>query len=180
MNETLKRPHGLIWCLLGLVAAGVGWTTGAWVGSNLGRTVLAAALTAVALGLLARRPRLALSAGLATAVSAGLAFLVGRATVTPLIAWPVAGMVIGLSSLALLTRTRARVAAAVATPLLGSVGFILGLVATFFSGMATNDPLLAGQLLLGGAAGFGLLSIAAVRLLAARLDRVAVSAGGAS
>jgi hypothetical protein len=175
----MNRPHALIWSLLGLVAGAAGWAAGALVGSNLGRTVLAATLTAAALGLLARRPRLALLGGLATAAAAGVAFLVGRTAITPLIAWPVAGLVIGLSSLALLRRTRARVAAVVATPLLGSLGFVLGLALTAFAGMGGNDPLLAGQFLWGGAAGFGLLTIATIRGLAARLDRVPASTGGA-
>ena len=176
----MNRPHAVIGSLLGLVAAAVGWAAGALVGSNLGRTVLAATLTAVALGLLARRPRLALLAGVATAAAAGVAFLVGRTAVTPLIAWPVAGLVIGLSSLALLRRTRARVAAIVATPLLGSLGFVLGLALTALAGMGANDPLLAGQFLWGGAAGFGLLTTLTIRGLAARLDRLPAPTGGAS
>jgi hypothetical protein len=176
----MNRPHAVIWSVLGLVAGALGWAAGALVGSNMGRTVLAATLTAVALGLLARRPRLALLSGLATAAAASFAFLVGRTTITPLIAWPVAGLVIGLSSLALLQRTRARVAAVVATPLLGSLGFVLGMMATVFAGMAANDPVLVGQFLWGGAAGFGLLTIATIRVLGARLERVPASTGGAS
>jgi hypothetical protein len=176
----MKRLHGVIWSLLGLLAAGVGWTAGGLVGSNMGRTVFAATLTAVALGLLARRPRVALLAGLATATAASLAFFVGRTTITPLIAWPVAGLVIGLGSLALLRRPRARVAAVVATPLLGLLGFVLGVIVTAFAGMAANDPVLAGQFLWGGAAGFGLLTVATFRVLAACLDRVPASTGGAS
>ena len=72
MNENLKRPHGLIWCLLGLVSGALGWSAGALAGSILARTVLATMLIAVALGLLARRPRLALIGGAATAAAAAL------------------------------------------------------------------------------------------------------------
>ncbi len=176
----MNRPRAVVWSLSGLLAGAVGWLAGALIGSNMGRTVLAATATAAALGLLARRPRLAAVASLATAAAASLAFLVGRTVVTPLIAWPVAGLVIGLSSLALFDRTRARVAIVVAAPLLGSLGFVLGMVATLFAGMATNDALLVGQFLWGGAAGFGLLTVTTIRLLGARLDRVPAPTGGAS
>jgi hypothetical protein len=177
----MNRPRAVVWSLSGLLAGVVGWLSGALLlGSNMGRTVLAATATAAVLGLLARRPRLAAVAALATAAAASLAFLVGRTAVTPLIAWPVAGLVIGLSSLALLQRARARLVIVVAAPLLGSLGFVLGMVAIVFAGMATNDGLLLGQFLWGGAAGFGLLTIAAIRALGARLDTVSASAGGAS
>ncbi len=175
----MRRLQGVIRSMVGLVAAALGWAAGAAVGSNLARTVLATMLTAVALGLLARRPRVALLAGLGTAVATAVAFIVGRSTITPLMAWPVAGLVIGLSGWALVHRTRARVAALVATPLLGTLGFVLGLVLTAFAGMGANDPLVAGQFLWGGAAGFGLLTIAAMRL-ASRLERAPVPAGGVS
>jgi hypothetical protein len=174
----VKSPHALIWSAVGLGAGALGWASGALIGSNLARTVLAAMSTAVALGLLARRPRLALVAGLATAGAAGLAFSLGRTTITPLLAWPVAGIVIGLSSWPLLTRTRARLTTIVAAPVLGTLGFLVGTVATIAAGMAANDAVLFGQCLWGGAAGFGLLTLAAVRGLGGRLDRAAVGAGG--
>jgi len=163
-----------------LLAGAFGWLAGALIGSNMGRTVLAATATAAVLGLLARRPRLAAVSSLATAVAASLAFLAGLGSGTTLIAWPVAGLAIGLSSLALFRRTRARVATLVAAPLLGTLGLVLGMVATLSAGMATNDALLAGQFLWGGAAGFGLLTVTTVRLLGARLDRLPASAGGAA
>lgn len=176
----MNRPRAVVYSLSGFAAGAVGWLAGSLIGSNMGRTVLAATATAAMLGLLARRLRLAAVASLATAAAASLAFLVGRVVVTPLIAWPVAGLVIGLSSLTLFDRTRARVATVVAAPLLGSLGFVLGMVGTLFAGMAANDPLLAGQFLWGGAAGFGLLTIATIRLLGARLDRIPTPTGGAS
>jgi hypothetical protein len=176
----MNRSHAVIWSLSGLLAGTVGWLAGALLGSNMGRTVLAATATAVALGLLARRPRLAAVAGTATAATATLAFLVGRTAVTPLIAWPVAGLAIGLSSLALLQRTRARVTIVVVTPLLGSLGFLLGMVGTAVAGMAANNAIVVGQFLWGGATGFGLLTLTTVRILGARLDRVPVATGGAS
>jgi hypothetical protein len=119
-------------------------------------------------------------AGLATAVAASLAFFIGRTWITPLIAWPVAGLAIGLTSLALLKRTRARIVTVVATPLLGSLGFVLGMVGTIFAGLAANNAIVVGQFLWGGAAGFGLLTLTTVRILGARLDRVPVATGGAS
>jgi hypothetical protein len=176
----MNRSRAVIWALLGCVASALGWAAGTVVGSNMGRTILAATFTAIALGLLGRRPGLALVAGLATAAAATLAFLVGRTTVTPLIAWPVAGLAIGLSSVALLQRTRARIAAGLAAPLLGSLGFVLGMIATILAGMVANNALLLGQFLWGGAAGFGLMTLAAVRVLGGRLDRVAASTGGAA
>lgn len=174
----MRRLHALAWSLAGLVAGALGWTAGALAGSNLGRTVLAATFTAFVVGLLARRPRLALLAAAATGLAAGLAFLAGRATFTPLVAWPAAGLAIGLSSLPLLSSTRARVTTIVAAPLVGSLGFVAGMGATILAGFAADDPLLLGQCLWGGAAGFGLLTLAAVGGLAGRLDRAAVRAGG--
>ncbi len=176
----MKRPRAVVYCLSGFVAGAVGWLAGALIGSNMGRTVLAATATAAVLGLLARRPRLAAVASLATAAAASLAFFLGLTVVTPLIAWPVAGLVIGLSSLTLFARTRARVATVVAAPLLGSLGFVLGMAATLFAGMAANDARLAGQFLWGGAAGFGLLTVTTIQLLGARLDRVPTATGGVS
>jgi hypothetical protein len=176
----MNRPRAVVWSLSGLLAGAFGWLAGALVGSNMGRTVFAATAIAAVVGLLARRPRLAAVASLATAAAASLAFLAGRTALTPLIAWPAAGLVIGLSGLTLFHRTRARVATVVAVPLLGSLGFALGMVATIFAGMATNDALLVGQFLWGGAAGFGLLTMTTIGLLGARLDRVPTPTGGAS
>jgi hypothetical protein len=173
----MKRPHAVVWSLAGLVAGAVGWLAGALIGSNMGRTVLAVTAIAAVVGLLARRPRLAVLTALATAVVAIGAYLVGLRVITPLIVWPVTGLVIGLSGLGLFARTRARVATAVAAPLLGTAGFVLGLLATGFAGFATNDPRLLGQVLGGGAAGFGLLTLTTIRLLGARLDRVAAPKG---
>jgi len=176
----MTRSHAALWSLSGLLAGVFGWLAGALVGSNMARTVLATAAIAAACGLLARRPRLALVAGLATAVAASLAFFIGRTWGTPLIAWPVAGLATGLSSLAMLNRTRARVATVVATPLLGSLGFLIGMVGTIFAGMAANNAIVVGQFLWGGAAGFGLLTMTTLRLLGPRLDRIPVATGGAS
>ena len=53
----MKRPHAIVWSLAGLLAGAVGWLAGALVGSNMGRTVLAATAIAAVVGLLARRPR---------------------------------------------------------------------------------------------------------------------------
>jgi hypothetical protein len=174
----MNRSHAAFWSLSGLLAGALGWLAGALLGSNMGRTVLAAAAVAAACGLLARRPQLAVVASLATAVAASLAFFIGRTWVTPLIAWPVAGLAVGLSSLALLQRTRARITTIIATPLLGSLGFLLGMVGTIFAGMAANNAIVVGQFLWGGAAGFGLLALTTLRLLGARLDRAPVATGG--
>lgn len=175
----MERRHVLVWSLAGLLAGALGWLAGALVGSNMGRTVVAATAIAAVAGLLARRPGLALLTALATAAAATAAYLLGSTVITPLIAWPVTGLVIGLSSLGLLGRTRARVATAIAAPLLGTAGFLLGLMATGFTGFAVNEPRVLGQVLGGGAAGFGLLTLTTIRLLGARLDRVAVAKGGA-
>jgi hypothetical protein len=176
----MNRSHAAFWSLSGLLAGACGWLAGGLLGSNMGRTVLAVAAVAAACGLLARRPQLAVVAGLAAAAAASLAFFIGRTLGTPLIAWPVAGLAIGLSSLPLLQRTRARVAIVVATPLLGSLGFVLGMVGTVFAGMTANNAVIVGQFLWGGAAGFGLLTLTTVRVLGARLERVPVAKGGAS
>ena len=174
----MNRPRVVIWLLFGLLAGALGWWAGGIVGSNMGRTVFAATSTAITSGLLARRPLFALGVGAVTAAASGSAFLFGLSAGSPLIAWPVAGLVIGLGSLVSFGRTRARVVTVVAAPLLGSVGFVLGMVATAFAGMAMSDARLAGQCLGGGAAGFGLLTIATIRVLGARLERVPAPKGG--
>jgi hypothetical protein len=176
----MNRSHAAFWSLSGLLAGALGWFAGGLLGSNMGRTVLAVAAIAAACGLLARRPLLGVVAGLAAAAAASLAFFIGGTLGTPLVAWPVAGLAIGISSLTLLQRTRARVAIVVATPLLGSLGFVLGMVGIILAGMAANNAVILGQFLWGGAAGFGLLALTTVRLLGARLDRVPVATGGAS
>ncbi len=176
----MKLPHAVVWSVAGLLSGAIGWLAGGLVGSNMGRTVLAATAIAAIVGLLARRPRLALVAALATAAAAGLAYFVGLAVITPLIAWPVTGLVIGLCCLALFARTRARVATIVAVPVVGSLGFFLGMVATNLGGMALNDARLINHMLGGGAAGFGLLTLTTIRLLGTRLDRVAAPKGGAA
>ena len=176
----MKRPHAIVWSLAGLLAGAVGWLAGGLVGSNMGRTVLAATAIAAVVGLLARRLRLALVAALVTAAAASLAYFVGLSVITPLMAWPATGLVIGLCCLPLFGRTRARVATIVAAPLVGSLGFFSGMVATNFAGMAMNDARLVNHMLGGGAAGFGLLTLTTIRLLGARLDRVAAPQGGAA
>ncbi len=174
------KPHAVVWSLAGLLAGAVGWLAGALVGSNMGRTVVAATAIAAAVGLLARRLRLALVAALVTAAAASLAYFAGLSMITPLIAWPATGLVIGLCCLALFARTRARVATIVAVPLVGSLGFFLGMVATNLAGMAMSEARLIDHMLGGGAAGFGLLALTTIRLLGGRLDRVAAGKGGAA
>jgi hypothetical protein len=176
----MKRPHAVVWSLAGLLAGAVGWLAGALIGSNMGRSVLAATAIAAVFGLLAGRPRLALLTALATAVVATVAYFVGLRVITPLIAWPATGLVIGLCCLPLFGRTRARVATIVAAPLVGSLGFFAGMVGTNLTGMAMNDARLISHMLGGGAAGFGLLTLTTIRLLGTRLDRVAAPKGGAA
>ena len=69
-------------------------------------------------------------------------------------------------------RRRARIAFIVAAPLLGSVGVAAGMLGIFLIAMGLNDSRVAGESMLGGAAGFGLLVMAGAAVVGRWVDRI--------
>jgi asparagine N-glycosylation enzyme membrane subunit Stt3 len=108
------------------------------------------------------------------AVSAAIVSLaavrIGESYFSPLLAWPVAALVIGVVGAFAFRRRRARIAFIVGAPFLGSAGFVAGMLATLLIAMKLNDPRLSAQILLGGAVGFGLLLMAGAAIVGRWLD----------
>jgi hypothetical protein len=169
----------LLWAVAGLGFSALGWIVGGFMGSWAPRTVCAAAATAFALGLLNRQPRAALLGAVGTALVSLAAVQVGQSFITSLLAWPVAGLVIGVVGAFAFRRRRAKIAFIVAAPLLGSLGVVAGMMAVFLTARGLNDPRVASQTMLGGAVGFGLLVMAGAALIGRWLDK-SRAAGGAS
>jgi len=126
-----------------------------------------------------RQPRAALLGAVSTAIVSLAAVQVGQSFSTSLLAWPVAGLVIGVIAAFAFRRRRTRIAFIVAAPLLGSVGVVAGMMAVFLIARGLNDPRVAAQTMLGGAAGFGLLVMAGAAIIGRWLDG-SRAAGGAS
>ena len=170
-----RRPL-LLWPLAGLGFSALGWIAGGFVGSWAPRTACGVGATAIALGLLNHQPRAALLGAVSAAIVSLAAVRIGESFFSPLLAWPVAGLVIGVVGAFAFRRRRARIAFIVAAPLLGSVGVAAGMLAIFLIAMGLNDSRVAAQNMLGGAVGFGLLLMAGAALVGRWLD--ANRAGG--
>jgi hypothetical protein len=169
----------LLWAAAGLGFSALGWIVGGFLGSWAARTVCAVAATGFALGLLNRQPRSALLGAIITALVSLAAVLVGQSSITSLLAWPVAGLVIGVAGAFAFRRRRTKIAFIVAAPLLGSIGVVAGMMAVFLTARGLNDARVASQTMLGGAAGFGLLVMAGAAIIGRWLDG-SRAAGGAS
>ncbi len=167
----MKRPSAGLWFLAGLTCAALGWIAGGLIGTVAGRTVLACGFTGAALGLLVRRYPLGGVAALACAATAGAGWALGPRLGSPLLAWPLAALVLGLAGAFLPQARLARIAAVVVTPFLGGLGFAAGAVGVVVVGLAANDARVMEQLLAGGAAGFGCASLGGLALIARWLDR---------
>jgi len=169
-QQQYRRHLLLLWPLAGLGFSALGWIAGGSLGSWAPRTACAVGATAIALGLLNRQPR----AALVGAVSAGIVSLaavqIGEFFFSPLLAWPVAALVIGIVGAFGFRRRRTRIAFIVGAPLLGSAGFLAGMLATFLAAMRLNDSRVAAQIMLGGAVGFGLLLMAGAAIASRWLD----------
>jgi len=169
-QQQYRRHSLLLWPLAGLGFSALGWIVGGFLGSWAPRTACAVGATAIALGLLNRQPR----AALVGAVSAGIVSLaavqIGEFFFSPLLAWPVAALVIGVVGAFAFRRRRTRIAFIVGAPLLGSAGFLAGMLATLLIAMRLNDSRVAAQIMLGGAVGFGLLLMAGAAIAGRWLD----------
>jgi len=169
-QQQYRRHSLLLWPLAGLGFSALGWIVGGFLGSWAPRTACAVGATAIALGLLNRQPR----AALVGAVSAGIVSLaavqIGEFFFSPLLAWPVAALVVGVVGAFAFRRRRTRIAFIVGAPLLGSAGFLAGMLATLLIAMRLNDSRVAAQIMLGGAVGFGLLLMAGAAIAGRWLD----------
>ena len=175
----MGRHSVVAWPLVGLLSAALGWVAGGLIGGLLARTLLAGAFTAAGLGLLSRRPLLGGGAALVAALAGAGAWVLGARLASPLLAWPAIALVVGVAGALMLTRRRARVAAVIGAPLLGTLGLVAGVVLVAFAGFAADDARVLGALLGGGAAGFGLGTLGALRLTR-WFEREPVREGGAS
>jgi len=169
-QQQYRRHPLLLWALAGLGCSALGWIAGGFLGSWAPRTACAVGATAIALGLLNRQPRVALVGAVSAAAVSLAAVQIGEFFFSPLLAWPVAALVIGVVGAFAFRRRRARIALIVGAPLLGSIGFVAGMLATFFTARGLNDPRLAAQMLLGGAVGFGLLLMTGAAITGRWLD----------
>ncbi len=174
------RGHPLLlWVVAGLGFSALGWIAGGFLGSWAPRTACAVGATALALGLLNRQPGAALVGAVSAAIVSLAAVRIGESFFSPLLAWPVAGLVIGVVGAFAFRRRRTRIAFIVGAPLLGSVGFLAGMLATLLAAMGLNDSRVSAQIMLGGAVGFGFLLMAGAAIAGRWLDATR-AAGGAS
>jgi len=169
-QQQYRRHPLLLWALAGVGFSALGWIVGGFLGSWAPRTACAVGATAVALGWLNRQPRAALVGAVSTAIVSLAAVRIGESFFSPLLAWPVAALVIGVVGAFAFRRRRARIAFIVAAPLLGSVGLLAGMLTTFLAAKGLNDPRVAAQILLGGAVGFGLFLMAGAGIASRWLD----------
>lgn len=169
----MRRFSFLAWLVLPPVTSALGWILGGLFGSYLPRTVLATIGAAIALDLLSRNGRIVWTC-VAVALASLAAFLFGLRVVTPLLAWPVAALAMGVSASFTLTRRWAKIASVAIAPVLGVAGFVLGISVIVFLGFARDDNVLLGQFLLGGSAGFGLFTVLGLAMIRRWLDHTPV------
>jgi hypothetical protein len=179
-DEARRRYLGrrlLLWIVAGLLCSALGWTAGGFLGSWAPRTICAVAAAALALGLFCRRPGVAL-VGAPVAAAVGLAaFRIGESFFTPLLAWPVAGLVLGVMGAFAFRRRRARIAFIIGAPILGSIGFLAGMIGTVLAAMGLEDSRVMAQFMLGGAGGFGFLLLAGAAIIGRWMDAARASRG---
>lgn len=175
-----QRGHPLwLWIAAGLGFSALGWIAGGVLGAWAPRTACAVGAAALALGLLNRQRGAALAGAVIAALVSVAAVRVGESFFSPLLAWPVAGLAIGVLGALAFRRRRARIAFIFGAPVLGSIGFLAGLLATGFAAMALNDSRVFALIMPGGAAGFGFLIMAGAAMAARWLDTTR-KAGGVS
>jgi len=155
---------------VGLGFSALGWIAGGFLGTWGARTACAVGATAIALGLLNRQPRAALVGAVSAAIVSLAAVKMGHYFFSPLLALPVAALVIGVVGALAFRRRRAKIAFIVGAPLLGSAGFLAGMLATFLAAMRLYDSRVAAQIMLGGAVGFGLFLLAGAAIASRWLD----------
>ena len=165
-----RRHPFLLWVVAGLGCSALGWIAGGFLGSWAPRTACAVGATALALGLLNRQRGAALVGALSAAFVSLVAVLIGESFFSPLLAWPVAGLIMGVMGAFAFRRTRARIAFLVGAPFLGSLGFLAGVIGTLLAATGLNDSRVSAQFMLGGAVGFGFLLLAGAAVAGRWLD----------
>jgi len=178
-RQQYRRHSLLLWALAGLGFSALGWIAGGFLGSWTPRFACAVGATAIALGLLNRRPGPALLGAVSAVIGSLAAVQIGHYFFSPLLAWPVAALVIGVVGASAFRRRRARIAFIIGAPLLGTVGVLAGMAVTFLAAMRLNDSRFSAQMMFGGAAGFGLLLLFGAAIAGRWLDATR-TAGGAS
>ena len=176
-QQSVRGHRLLLWPVAGLAFSALGWIAGGFMGSWAPRIACAVGATAIGLVLLNRQPRAALLGAVAAALVSLAAVRVGHFFFSPLLAWPVAGLAIGVVGAFAFRRRRTKITFIVAAPLLGSVGVVAGMVAVFLTARGLNDPRVAAQTLLGGAVGFGLLVMAGAAIIGRWLDATQAPGG---
>lgn len=181
-GETQQPYRGrplLFWAVAGFGFSALGWIAGGLVGSWAPRTACAVGATAIAVGWLNRQPRAALLGAAGTAMVSLAAVQVGQFFFSPVLAWPAAGLAVGVVGAFAFCRLRTKITFIVAAPLLGSIGVVAGMLAVFLAARGLNDSRLAAQTMLGGAACFGMFVMASAAILGRWLDGGRAT-GGAS
>ncbi len=176
-TQQYRRHPLLLWVVAGLGFSALGWIAGGFLGSWAPRTACAVGATALALGLLNRQPGAAFVGAVSAAIVSLVAVRIGESFFSPLLAWPAAGLVIGIVGAFAFRRRRTRIAFIVGAPLLGSVGFLAGMLATLLAAMGLNDSRVSAQIMLGGAVGFGFLLMAGAAIAGRWLDATRAAGG---
>ncbi len=166
----MPRMSRRIWWIIGLISATLGWTVGGLFGTFLPRLALAVAATGSAFGLLLGSIRVAVIAAAAASAGAVIFWTTGSRVLSPLIAWPIAALCIGLVGTACLRSVRARIGMTLLSPVLGLLGFSGGVAIIGMAGLAFDNSVVLGEFMIGGAAGFGLVVVDGL-LNATRRDR---------
>ena len=169
----MRRFSFVLWALVGLAAGAVGGMLGALLGGFWPTIVVAAAGVSVALGLLMRRPRFAVLAGLLVAVASAAAYLLGTRLFSPVIAFPIAGLVLAVAVSSVVTGRRRKILLIVLSPILAFVGFIAGTAALVVFGAWAEDGRIVAYFIFGGGAGFGLLLLLLFGIVSRRYGLVA-------
>ena len=178
-RENFRAERLVLLLLAGIGCSALGWIAGGFLGSWAPRTACTAAATALVLGWLNRRPGAALAGAAGAAMVSVIAVRIGESFFSPLLAWPLAGLVIGVMGACALRRLRARIAMIVGAPLLGTAGLLAGMLGAFLAARGLNDSRVAAHFMLGGAVGFGLLVVAGAAI-AGRWLNAPKKAGGES
>ena len=169
----MRRLSFLVWALVGLAAGAVGGILGALVGGFWPTIVVAAVGVSVALGLLMRRPRFAVLAGILVGVASAAAYLLGTRLFSPIIAFPVAGLVLAVAVSSIVAGRRRKILLIVLSPVLAFLGFVAGTAAVVLLGTFTEDGRIVTYFIFGGAAGFGLLLLLLFGIVRRRYGLVA-------
>lgn len=179
-DETRQAYRGrrlLLALVYAFVFSALGWMVGGLLGSWAPRTACAVAAVALVLGWLNRQPGAALAGAAGAAVVSLAAVWVGEWFFSPVLAWLLGGLAIGVMGALAFHRRRARIAFIVAAPFLGAIGFLAGVLATMMVALWLNDSRVSGQIFLGGAAGFGFVLMAGAAISGRWLDRTRKAGG---